>query len=211
MNVLAFPRRGRANAIVQAREPSVLHSIAAPGVATTIWQRDPAPGVTRWINALAPENLPRLRSTVTVGAVETCVHAACDMAGTPPGRFRDMLASDIAALGLIMTEVMGTPLLQLRLDVVSTNACRRFHLDQMTARMLCTYRGAGTQFAQPGQEHSPVSMMAGSVALLRGARWPGGEETTLLHRSPPIEGTGETRLLAVIDPASDHATNDGMH
>ncbi|MEW7008160.1 DUF1826 domain-containing protein [Lentilitoribacter sp. EG35] len=25
----------------------------------------------------------------------------------------------------------------------------------------------------------------------------------LLHRSPPIDGTGETRLLLVLDPVSD--------
>ena len=61
-----------------------------------------------------------------------------------------MLAGDVAALAFIMAEVMRSPLLHLRLEAVSTDACRRFHIDNMTARMLCTYRGAGTQLAQPG-------------------------------------------------------------
>lgn len=210
-NVVPFGGPSEARAILQARDPSVLQQIGAPGIAAVIWQRRPLPEFLDWINALPVEDLPRVRTLVTVGAVEDCVQAACEKAGTPRGPMRDMLASDIAALGFIMSEVMRAPLMHLRLDVVTTDACRRFHIDNMTARMLCTYRGAGTQLAQPGQEQAPLDMTTGAAAILRGALWPGREKTGLLHRSPPIAGTGQNRLLLVLDPGSDYRPDGAVH
>lgn len=206
-----IPLRAEAQAILQARDAAVLGRIEAPGVAAAIWQRAPAPEFADWIEALPAARLPRLRTLADVGAVEGCVQAACDIAGTPPGRMRDMLAGDIAALAVIMAEVMRSPLLYLRLDAVSTDACRRFHVDNVTARMLCTYRGAGTQLARPGQEQAAQDVATGTAVILRGALWPGREATALLHRSPPIGGTGQTRLLLVIDPASEHGANGAVH
>ena len=46
-------------------------------------------------------------------------------------------------------------------------------------------------------------MQAGWVGLFRGRLWPGDLPCRLLHRSPPIAGSGETRLLLVIDAAQD--------
>ena len=39
--------------------------------------------------------------------------------------------------------------------------------------------------------------------ILRGTNWPSAAKPGLLHRSPPIEGTGETRLVLVLDPIAD--------
>ncbi|SEU07943.1 hypothetical protein SAMN04489858_12426 [Paracoccus homiensis] len=72
--------------------------------------------------------------------------------------------------------------------------------------MLRTYRGSGTQLALPGREDRPLDVATDSGLLIRGALRP-GEGTEPLHRSPPLEGSGETRLLAVIDPASDQQTD----
>jgi len=204
MAVSDLNSRARATSLIQQKEAGVLQRIRQPGVAAVIWQRDPGPGFLDWVSGLPATALPEFRSLVAVSALESCVHAACNLAGTPAGPHRSELAADIAMLGRLMGETMGTSLLHVRLAAVSGDACRRFHTDNMTARMLCTYRGAGTQIARPGEEDTPVSAPTGSVVLLRGSRWPGAEETGLLHRSPPIAGTGETRLIVVIDPAADH-------
>ena len=204
MNVVAVPSRSEARSLLQGRDASILEGIKQPGVAAAIWQRDPSPEFVDWIAAVPPENLPQVRSLVAVSALEGCIHAACNLAGTPSGPQRDVLASDIAALGFLMGEVMETSLLHVRVTAVSTNACRSFHVDNMSTRLICTYRGTGTQLAQPGEEASPMTVSTASAVLLRGSRWPGTEKTCLLHRSPPIEGTGETRLVVVLDPAADH-------
>ena len=211
MSVIEFPARVEAGAVLQGSDASILSGIKQPGIAAAIWQRDPAPDFNDWILKVPPEHLPKLRSLVAVDAVESCIHAACDLAGTPAGPEREMLASDIAALAFLTSEIMKTSLLHLRLDVVSTSTSHKFHVDNMTARMLCTYRGSGTQLAQPGVVATPLTVSQGSAVFLRGAHWPGKEKTGLLHRSPPIAGTGETRLLAAIDPALDHKPEVTYH
>jgi len=52
----------------------------------------------------------------------------------------------------------------------------------------------------------PVTVLSGFLGapvLLRGSLWPPKTETGLLHRSLPIEETGETRLVLVLDPIFD--------
>jgi hypothetical protein len=86
--------------------------------------------------------------------------------------------------------------------VVRDDACARFHVDNVRARLLCTYRGPGTEYADlAAAAAGPEGRLArGAVAVFRGLRWEGAG-VGLLHRSPPIDGTGATRLLLAIDAA----------
>jgi hypothetical protein len=91
-------------------------------------------------------------------------------------------------------------------DAVTTNACRRFHIDAVTARLVCTYRGTGTQYgigADGAEPRRVFTVPTGAPILLRGTLWPERPHSGLLHCSPPIEGTGETRLVLVLDPVDD--------
>ncbi|GGG66682.1 hypothetical protein GCM10011415_11900 [Salipiger pallidus] len=59
-----------------------------------------------------------------------------------------------------------------------------------------------------------LTVPTGSPIVLRGTRWPESPLSGLLHRSPPIAGTGETRLLLVLDPVEDSerdARRECMH
>jgi hypothetical protein len=139
-------------------------------------------------------------------AVRDAASEVCDTSGTPAGLERDRLVDDIAALADIFARLMRARWLRLRLDAVTTNACRRFHIDAVTARLVCTYRGTGTQYgiSTDGAEPRRVFQVAtGAPILLRGTLWPERPRSGLLHRSPPIEGTGETRLVLVLDPVDD--------
>lgn len=101
---------------------------------------------------------------------------------------------------------MEAPFLRLRLDRVTTNACHKFHKDAVRARLICTYRGTGTQYrvSPDGAEPRRVyTVPTGAPVLLRGTLWPQHPASNLLHRSPPIEATGETRLVLVLDPVFD--------
>lgn len=186
--------------------PKGLSSIAQPGCAAAIWRRQPLAAFQAWIDALAPEDLPRARIILRPERVRnamTDLVAACDL---PEGDARTMLIDDVAALAHIFASVMGAPYLRLRLDVISTNACRKFHIDAVTARLICTYRGSGTQYGIGSRGEDPreiCSVPTGSPMILRGTLWPAASSSSLLHRSPPIEGTGETRLVLVLDPISD--------
>ena len=117
-----------------------------------------------------------------------------------------MLIDDVAVLAQLFADVMRSPYLRVRLDVITTNACRKFHIDALTARLVCTYRGTGTQFgfSENGADPTDIETVpTGSPIVLRGTRWPETPSSGLRHRSPPIEGTGETRLVLVLDPITE--------
>lgn len=194
------------SAISLAETPDQLSAIHHPDCAAAIWCRHPLQSFQLWLDSLDPEQLPKARLILRPEAVRDAVSRICETYGTPDSAERNRLVDDIAALSDIFADLMRTKWLRLRLDVIKTNACRRFHIDAVTARLVCTYRGTGTQYGISINEAEPdqvVTVPTGAPILLRGTLWPEDPKSGLLHRSPPIEGSGETRLVLVLDPVAD--------
>ncbi|SEU10436.1 DUF1826 domain-containing protein [Paracoccus homiensis] len=186
--------------------PDGLAAIHQSGTAAALWKRTPLSGFQAWIDALPPEQLPRARIILRPEAVCDALIEITRACGTPDCPERNMLIEDASALAAIFADVMDCDYLQLRLDVIQTDACRKFHVDAVTARLICTYRGTGTQYGVSATGDDPGTVMTvptGSPIVLRGTGWPENPPAGLLHRSPPIAGTGETRLLLVLDPVDD--------
>lgn len=189
-----------------ADNPEAMNLIRAQGAAAVIWKRQPEPGFQAWIDSLDPACLPRARVVVQPHSVRDVVSLICVGSGMPGGRYQNVFIDDIAALADVFATLMNTSYLRLRLDVVNDNACRKFHIDAVTARLVCTYRGLGTQYgiSTDGAEPKRVfTVPTGAPIVLRGTLWPDPPQSGLLHRSPPIEGTGNTRLVLVLDPVGD--------
>ena len=193
-------------AVRLADEPEGLAGIAEPDCAAVVWRRAPKPGFKAWIDDLDPGVLPSARLILRPDAVANAVEQVCDIANLPEAAERDWLEADVADLARRFAAISGAPYLRLRLDVIASNACAKFHIDAITARLICSYRGSGTQYgiSVDGDEPAKVFQVAGCAPfILRGTLWPEKPASGLRHRSPPIEGTGETRLLLVIDPIFD--------
>lgn len=187
-------------------DPTALASFRNQGCAAAVWQRQVPQPVLSWLADLDPEVLPRGRVVVPPHAVAQTLKHLCDMAALPDGDERAWLESDIVSLSDMFSSLMSAKYLRLRLDVVTTNACRKFHVDAITGRLVCTYRGTGTQYGTSENGNDPrriFTVETGNPILLRGTIWPPKPAAGLLHRSPPIEGSGETRLLLVLDPVSN--------
>lgn len=192
--------------ILQTDTPEGIPAIQRPDCAALIWRRDPLPRFQTWIDSLAPDQLPKARLVLRPERVCDALLGIAQLCGTPDCAERNMLIEDASALAAIFAQVMDAPYLRLRLDVVAQNACREFHIDAVTARLVCTYRGIGTQYgiSTLGQDPKHIATVpTGSPIILRGTHWPETPLSGLLHRSPPIEGSGETRLLLVLDPEED--------
>jgi Protein of unknown function (DUF1826) len=120
----------------------------------------------------------------------------------------DAFVADIAALANRFAKLTGNSSLRVRLEGVTTNACKKVHADYTDVRLITTYAGPGTDFAPHGTEDHGGNcclerVPTGAVALFKGRRFgslvsESGHEPCL-HRSPPIEGSGEARLVLVID------------
>ncbi len=203
---MSFHRQVIHNAAVGvglADSPEGMNLIHAKGAAATIWRRQPSREFQAWIDGLDPACLPEARIVLPPRAVRDAVQHVCIRAGMPAVEHGDLLADDISALAEVFSTIMSAPLLRLRLEVVNDNACCKFHIDAVTARLVCTYRGTGTQYGISTDGEVPkrvFTVPTGAPIILRGTLWPNPPPSGLLHRSPPIEGTGESRLVLVLDP-----------
>jgi hypothetical protein len=117
-----------------------LPAIADPTINLAVCRRPTATG------AFSPGNLSRVDDLSDEFAVVT-------LASDLPGRMSDAgyetpemdtLASDIASLATQFAQIMDTDRVAIRLEIVETDACRRFYADYVTARLICTYVGTGT-------------------------------------------------------------------
>ncbi|MEM9435439.1 MAG: DUF1826 domain-containing protein [Pseudomonadota bacterium] len=186
--------------------PRDLAAIWNPDCAAAIWQREPLHAFQHWIEGLTPFELPRARVILRPAEVRQAMTELCASYSLAPCEERAMLVDDVAALADVFAQLMQAPFVRLRLDVISTNACRKFHVDTLTARLICTYRGSGTQYGISWNGRDPARVFTaatGSAIVLRGKLWPAEASPELVHRSPPIEGTGEARLVLVLDPIMD--------
>lgn len=206
MNFVSKPAKDPAIGVGISEDPAALCTFLRPGCSAAIWRRQTPPEVQCWLDRLDPQVLPRGRVILPPQAVGDTVQHLFDMADLPTGSERDWLQQDIVRLADMFSDLMTARFLRLRLDVVTSNACRRFHIDAITARLVCTYRETGTQYGvstDGGEPRRVFTVQTGAPILLRGTLWPAEPPSGLLHRSPPIEGTGETRLVLVLDPVTE--------
>lgn len=198
--------RNAAIGVAIADDPDGLKTFLQPGCAAAVWRRQTPPDVQTWLDSLDPDLLPSGRVILPTDTVSETVGHLLDIYNTPTGPEREWLHEDIVALAHLFSNLTSAKFLRLRLDVVTTNACRKFHIDAITSRLVCTYPGTGTQYGISTDGLDPkrvFTVQTGAPILLRGTLWPSQPPSGLLHRSPPIEGTGETRLVFVLDPITD--------
>lgn len=194
---------GEMQSIKFVETPEALATFKAKDSAATILRRRLSSEFRTWIDALPARVLPQGRVILHTAALSDIVHQVFDIAQLPEGPERNWLQADCIDLAKAFADLMDVPYLRLRFDVIDDNACRKFHTDAIFARLICTYRGTGTQYGFSPQGKDPTeiyTVQAGSPILLRGTRWPEDPKSGLKHRSPPIEGSGETRFVFVVDP-----------
>ena len=180
--------------------------IRDPGCAVALCQRQPDRNVLEWLERLDSDRLPKARVILPPDRISEALEQICDISDTPDCEERNRLIDDVTKLAKVFADLMKTAHLRLRFDLVTTNSCKKFHIDRITARLLCTYRGTGTQYGVliDGPEPDRIlTVPTGSPIVLRGSLWPETPKSGILHRSPPIEGTGEYRSILVLDPIFD--------
>ena len=196
-----------------------LNAVKQPLVPAAIWRRTPLSKFQTWIDSLPEKELPSARISLPIDAIQRALTEVMQISGMPACVQREMLIDDIAALANVFAEINQTKFLRLRLEAITGNACSKFHIDAVKTRLVCTYRGPGTQycFSADGTDSSNIfDVPTSSPIVMRGTLWPTKEKSGFLHRSPPIEGSGKTRLLLVLDPISDpkiepNRTNFSIH
>ena len=162
-------------------------------------------------DGLAFAELPHLRfEAIAADRVGEVLAAAL---GPRAGKLAPLLA-DVADLARLYARATGSAPIRLRLEAIRDDACRRFHADQVHARLLCTYRGPATEWlaardvrlAADGYVADPEPgairrLERFEVGLFAGALSP----RSWVHRSRPLSGSGRDRLLLVVDEGGEAA------
>lgn len=188
-----------------------LRAIARPDVELAIWRRrSPAPLAT-WLEGLDAAGLPDLWRVLVPRDLPRALVPLLDEVGMPAGAARDLLVADMARLARAFARLAGTPLVDVRLERVRHDACWKFHRDCVEARLVVTYHGPGTEWVAP--EHAAAALRdqkqfsgpierlgVHDVALFKGSC--AAPASGIVHRSPPIAGSGLTRLLLCFNKPS---------
>ncbi len=183
-------------------DPSVLQEIRQPDCNLAIWKRLP-PLDAAPLLAGEPKSI---RIMVPADAPSPAIRDAMRENGFTDEKTCDALIEDIDRLCGLFAPFAKTARMQFRLDVVSDDACRKFHGDYVRGRLVTTYAGPGTQWLSPrgvdqlaqGLEPERINLLApGDVGIFKGRLATG---YPAIHRSPPIEGTGQKRLVLVLNP-----------
>ncbi|MEG3122323.1 DUF1826 domain-containing protein [Sphingomonas sp. GB1N7] len=181
------------------RSPEILRSIVEPEVTLSVWDR-PTPMV------IGPfDDFTTVRFVAAIEDVAAKLEQM--VADTCTQHWRVPLAADIALLARLYARIMQIDAVEIRLERVTDNACWKFHCDYVSVRLITTYRGQATQWldqagaaaSKAGRTVAPHQLETGAVGLFKGRTLAG--DAAIVHRSPPIDGLGEDRLLLVIDPA----------
>jgi len=185
--------------------PEVLHAIGEPDCNLGIWKRTPFADFGPLVEG-TPQDL---RFTCDVAGLPALLAKALKQGGfSGSAALHRALVEDAARLAELFCAAMDLAKLELRLEVVRTDSCRKFHADYVTARLITTYVGEGTDWLD---EDDAIRVAAGEtprhinrlapfdIGLFKGKL---ATERPSIHRSPPIAGTGTARLLLVLNPAS---------
>ncbi len=187
----------------------------------------------RWRRALAPEVLVGLSALTEALGQARAAQIADDgpAAGlldeltlAAPPKLAAWLAHDIEKLRVVFRTLDASARTVARLEVVTTDKCRRFHADYKTLRAVCTYAGPGTEWVENTKvdrvalvdrcERTPMNVQnerivpdrgavqhasPGDVILLKGDGFGEHPAGGAVHRSPPIEAARLKRLVLTLD------------
>ena len=123
-----------------------LRAITQHDVALVVWQRSLLNQVSKWIAELSYEQLPHTRLLVRPQDLVNALTEHVISCGMPACKSLDLLVEDIDALVKAFADLTGSDNVDVRLERVNHDACRKFHRDHVETRLVTTYMGPGTQW-----------------------------------------------------------------
>lgn len=206
------------------RDMPDLVAIFEPSVQIAVLPRAADPNIERYLAAVIASRGfgSGFRTTLPVAAPGNAP-AFSDLPDLPG---RDALVGDLARLAELYGDLLGCPSVGLRFEVIPRAMCPRFHVDHVGIRLLCSYRGAGTEWLEEGCADRRF-LGAGSggqpdhlsglirdpariqrvptfgIALFKGDLWQGNAGRGVIHRSPAADDGVSPRLLVAIDAVWD--------
>ena len=195
-------------------QAKVLSRILEPGVNLSLWQRPAQQAITQELSIFQTP-LSAMRCWTSRASFYDDVDTLLRQQALDPSAFKHWRI-DLRRLADVFFGLSEDRDVSMRLETKDDNGCRRFHVDRTHLRLLCTYHGPGTLWltdaqadraAQENGEPNDKIIRFGEpscfetfwVGIMKGDAYPGNAGRGLVHRSPPIAGSGRTRVLFCLD------------
>lgn len=188
------------------RQANVLAEVYEEHIALAIWQRSLSSPVRRYAGQVVAQ-APSLKIALNADLAQLEDQLAQLLPVYP---FRNAFIDDVFLLGDMFSCLFDLQRIGLRLAVLTSAMCPKFHVDRVPCRLLSTFVGSGSQWLSHDQVqrdgthlngHSNAtvhSLDCGDVALLKGEAWQGNEGRGLVHRSP-MATQAAPRLVLTLD------------
>ncbi len=196
--------------------PGALGAIDEPGYSLALWTRQPIPAISSEIRILSASSLPDVRTRLDPGQTRKALADLVASRGFDAGKAFPHWLSDMSMLADMFIIMARGQTVTARLETMDTVGCPRFHVDQSYLRLVCTYRGPGTEWLEDAQVDryaqnsgapnddiirfgQPQAMPGFAVGLMKGRRYPGQEQAGLVHRSPLPDPADPARVLFCLE------------
>ena len=197
--------------ITHAATRDGLANIADPATSLVIWDRQLPSSLLDWLSGSAPEHLPHGRILARHDQIDLAVASLFEDQPESDHEAAHMLAQDIIRLAHCYAAIAKSDQVDIRLEVIQHDACRKFHHDNVALRLVTTYIGESTHYVSPEFSQQALeqqtaysgpieTLRAQAVAIFKGSGC--GSENGIVHRSPPIEGRNQTRLFLCLNTPS---------
>lgn len=192
-----------------------LAQILEPGVQIAWFERKPDASIDQYLGTAARDMRPGQSHTL---------HADRDLPDLrlPDQPGREALLAEIGWLTRIYIDLLSCPSAALRIEVLERPMCPRFHVDRTGIRLVCTWRGPGTEWLHDGwanrsrlgpgshgaRDEDSGLMLPGAevkriptfaIGLLKGSLWQGNSDRGVIHRSPQIDPDDVPRVMISLD------------
>ena len=197
--------------ILACDRPNIFSRIHEKTLEMVIWDRQLPKMMRNWLSTRTWTGLPSGRVLIKPNESEDALSSMLSPLGGSLCKGAELFMADAAQLVNTFSELTNSDLVDVRVDAIRHDACWRFHRDCVPLRLITTYLGPGTEFVDPADSERAFleqKTFAGkihrvppfAVCLFKGSR--NADGAGVVHRSPPVAGTGQQRLVLCLNTPS---------
>lgn len=200
----------------QSNDATIFADIYQEETNIVIWQRELSGSLKSSVAAFLESN-PDFQKAMTIAPLNVVANLNKFLGTSAQSELSENIA-EIVDMFCCLFELKRAGL---RLVVLDSAMCPKFHVDRVPCRLVSTFQGEATEWlphhvidrtklghgsnGQPDdksglyQTQDDIQQLStGDVALLKGEIWQGNENAGLVHRSPAL-AKAEKRLLLTLD------------
>lgn len=202
--------------LVAGAQVDLLDQIDRPGLQLAVWHR---PAAGRQAESLQRQHPGAMRLSATVDCSTGRLLAWLPSLDATQrlGPALRAATHEVLCVFARIAAARGVERLPVRIEAIESRVCRRFHVDHVGLRLLCSVYGAGTEWI-PEDAANRAELGAGggevvrdpaairqiptaAIAILKGHCHRGDPGLGLIHRSPEASAAAPRLLLAADLPA----------